>query len=196
MINPQLHFGRLGNNLFQFAYIYSQVRKGEISDIFLQDPKHFEGYEEEIRQLFGIGDGSEPYVAIHLRRASNPINPNELEYSKNPFYYNLVESDYYKKAMAFFPNERFLVFSDDIEFAKNYFIGGEYEFDETKDSIEALTRMSNCKSVIIANSSFSWWGGFLCYPQGNYKIIAPSKEHWYTDKSTTRTVIPKEWIRL
>ena len=154
MINPQLHFGRLGNNLFQFAYIYSQFRKGEIPDIFLQSPKYFEGYEEEIRQLFGIGDGSEPYVAIHLRRAGNPINPSEPKYSENPFYIDLATTDYYKKAIALFPNERFLVFSDDMKFAKSYFIGKKYEFNETEDPVEVLTRMSNCKSVIIANSSF------------------------------------------
>src|SRR3990167_664091 len=155
MSNPHLHFGRLGNNLFQWAYIYAQCRKGEIPDIFLQSPEYFEGYEEEIKDLFGRGDGSEPYIAIHLRVGENPINPSEPRYEKNPFYKNLAETDYYEKAIVLFPNERFLIFSDDLEFAKSYFIGKEYEFDETKDPIEALTRMSNCKSVIIANSSFS-----------------------------------------
>ncbi len=77
MINPQFHFGRLGNNLFQFSYIYAQCRKGEIPDIFLQNPKFFKGYEEEIKDLFGRGNGSEPYVAIHLRRGANPLNPSE-----------------------------------------------------------------------------------------------------------------------
>lgn len=195
MVNPQKHFGRLGNNLFQFSYIYSQFRRGEILDIFVQSPEYFDSYEEEIKDLFGRGDGSESYVAIHLRQGKNPMNPSEPEYSKNPFYFNLAESDYYEKAMALFPNEKFLVFSDDIDFARNYFIGKEYEFDETKEPIEVLTRISNCKSVIVANSSFSWWGGFLCCPQDNYKIIAPSNEHWYND-GVERTKVPSSWIRI
>ncbi len=95
--------------------------------------------------------------------------------------------------MALFPNEKFLVFSDDQEFAKNYFMGDEYEFDETKDPIETLTRMSNCRSVIISNSSFSWWAGFLCCPQENYKVVYPSK--WFSD-TVERIGFHKEWLKI
>ena len=156
----------------------------------MQDPKYFEEFEEEIRDLFGSGNGSEPYVAVHLRREANLLNPNEPEYSKNPFYVDLSITDYYEKAMALFPKEKFLVFSDDIEFAKNYFIGDEYEFDETKDPIEALTRMSNCLGVIMGNSSFSFWGGFLCKYQD--KIVAPSAKNWFTD-GVQRVGYPQNW---
>lgn len=191
MLSPQFVFGRLGNNLFQFAYIYAQCKKGKIPDIFLQSPKYFEGYEEEIRDLFGRGNGSEPYVAIHLRQGANPLNPSEPKYSKNPFYINLAETDYYEKAMALFPNERFLVFSDDQSFSRIYFVGKEYLFDETKDPVEALTRMSNCLGVITANSSFSFWGGFLCKYQD--KVIAPSPKNWFSD-GLPRVGYPQNWV--
>lgn len=195
MKDPRIIFGRLGNSLFQYAYIYAQMKRGELPDIFLQDTRYFEGHEEEIRELFGGGDGSEPYVAVHLRRGDNPLNPHEPQYSKNGFYVDLAETGYYEVALSLFPNEKFLVFSDDLDFAKMYFVGDEYDFDETADPVEAMTRMSNCKSVIMANSSFSWWGGFLCNPQENYKIVAPSKDRWYSD-GVERTLCPKSWIRI
>ena len=34
--------GRLGNQMFQFAYLYAQEREGNIPDIYLQDEKYFE----------------------------------------------------------------------------------------------------------------------------------------------------------
>lgn len=196
MINPDIIFGRLGNNLFQKAYIYGQMKRGEIPDIFVQDPKYFDEYREEIRQLFGSYSKEVldplPYIAIHLRVGKNPLNPSEPAYLKNPFYVSLPSTDYYEKALEHFPNERFLVFSDDLDFAQNYFIGEEYEFDETKDEIEALTQMSRCKGHIIANSSFSLWGAYLS-PHGG-KVVAP--KNWYSDGDQNRTKCPSDWVRV
>src|SRR3990167_1549892 len=107
-------FGRFGNRMFQMAYIYNQFKLGKIADIFMQDEAYFQESANEFKQLFNgqIGEIINK-VAIHVRRAGNPINPNEPAYSDNPFYTNLSRTDYYQKAMALFPDEQFIVFSDD-----------------------------------------------------------------------------------
>ncbi len=193
MVNPDKIFGRLGNRLFQSAYIYAQMKKGEIPDIFVQDPKFFEEYAEEIKKLFGEGIGYLPYVAIHLRVGGNPINPEEPKYSDNPFYCNLSKTGYYIDATNLFPARKFLVFSDDIGFARTYFEGDKFAFDESTDAVECLNKMASCDGHIVANSSLSWWAAFLSPHHG--KVVAPTVDKWYAD-CVDRTVCPPEWIRV
>lgn len=192
--DPRIIFGRLGNSLFQYAYIYAQMKRGEIPDIFIQDPKYFDEYREEIQQLFGEGIGYLPYVAMHVRRGKNPINPNEPAYSDNDFYVDLMKTPYYAHAIDQFPRRKFLIFSDDMEFAREQFKGEIFGFDESETDLEAFNKMASCDGHIIANSSFSWMAAYLS--PVTQKVVAPDSKKWYSDGSETRTVCPKEWIRI
>jgi|ERR1035437_24577 hypothetical protein len=180
MVNPNKIFGRLGNLMFQGAYIYTQMRREMIPDIYLQSDVYFKEYADEIKQLYGSDIGQINKVAIHVRRG---------DYVRNPFYVDLSQTDYYEKAIAQFPNAEFLVFSDDIPFCEDYFIGKEYEFCEETDEVKSLNLMASCKGVIIANSSFSWWGGYL----SKGTVVAPLA--WFTD-GVERVGIPNDWIRV
>ena len=54
--------------------------------------------------------------------------------------------------------------------------------------------MSNCKSNIIANSTFSWWGAWLNTSEDKL-VIAPSK--WFGPKysnKNTKDILPESWI--
>ncbi len=193
MIDPKIIFGRLGNSLFQYAYIYAQYFEGKIPDIYLQDPIYFEKYEKEIQELFGEDIGSIDYVSIHVRRGANPINPNEPKYSDNSFYVNLSETDYYEKAIEMFPVDKFLVFSDDMTYCKEKWgADSRFEFAEGNDEITDLNLMASCKHNVIANSSFSWWAAFL-NKNPNKKIIYPKA--WHPD-GKQRTKCPQSWTPL
>lgn len=177
--------GRLGNQMFRHAYIYSKTRQGEIPDEYVQDPAYFEKYENAIKIMFGGGIGSVDRVCVQVRRG---------DYVNNPFYVDLMNTDFYQKAMAMFPNEKFLVFSDDIEWCKKQEIFKGCEFNENGEDWEDINRMASCnRGHIIANGSFGWWGAYLS--PHKTKVIAPSKEHWYSD-GIERTKTPKEWIRI
>lgn len=173
--------GRLGNKMFQYAYLYSQARKGEIPDVYVQDEEYFVEYRDEIKAMFSqdIPDETD-MVAIHVRRG---------DYVNNPFYVNLMDTDYYDKAMQIFPDEKFIVFSDDIEWCKKQDLFDGCAFSERNDEITDMNLMASCKGVITANSSFSWWAGYL----SNGIVVAPLE--WYTD-GFERTICPEEWIRV
>ena len=193
MITPEIITGRLGNKMFQYAYLYAQMRDGSIPDTYLQDPKYFEKYSNEIKQLFGQGIGYLSQVGIHIRRAANPINPDEPKYSENPFHMNISGTDYYERAMAMFPNDEFLIFSDDPEWCKEKFKDNpRVQVMDKGNEIEDFNLLASCKDLIIANSTFSYWAAYL-NPNPTKKIIAPVK--WYTD-GIQRTVLPKEWITI
>ncbi len=188
MINYNKLFGRLGNQMFQGAYLLSQVKKGDIPDIYVQGEEFFDYAKEEVKTLFSseIPDPLD-MVAIHVRRAGNPINPDEPKYVNNPFYVNLSDTNYYERSMDLFPGESFIVFSDDIKWCKNQEIFKDCEFSEGNDEIEDMNLMAACKGIIIANSSFSWWAAYL----SNAKVVAPKE--WYSD-GIERTKLPIDWI--
>lgn len=181
MQDPNSLFGRLGNKLFQISYIYAKFRDGEIPDIYVQNYEYFDKYRDEIRKIYSSGINSIDYVAIHVRRG---------DYVNNPFYVDLWETEYYEKAMVEFPNERFMIFSDDIEWCKDNFIGKEYTFNEDEVDYEAMNVMASCKGIIMANSSFSWWAAYLSNAE---KVIAPKA--WYSDE-IERTFCLPEWKRI
>lgn len=191
MVEIEKIMGRLGNKMFIFAMAYARARDLGV-DYYFQDPKYFEKYADEIKQLFSEGIGETiDYVSIHVRRASNPINPQEPKYSENPFYVNLMETDYYQKVMALFPNEKFLLFSDDLEFCKRQEIFKDCEFSEGNE-IEDFNKMATCKHNVLANSSYSYWSAYL-NKNPDKKVIYPRQ--WYSD-GAQRTVCPKDWICL
>ncbi len=178
MINYRSFAGGLGNNLFQFAHIYAEARRGTIPDIYLQDPKYFEDVKDEIRALYGQGVEPIDMVSMHVRRT---------DYVGNSFYANLADTDYYERAMEQFPGKKFLIFSDDREFCKTAF--PDIPVFEGKSEIEDWNAMAGCEGHIIANSSFSWWAAYV---SGN-KTVAPKA--WYTD-GVERTKTPDNWIKI
>lgn len=180
--------GGMGNQMFQIAHIIAEQQKGVIPDIYLQDPKYFENVKQQIQFIYGQGiDKPTDMVAVHVRRG---------DYVGNSFYVNLCNIDYYEQAFNLFHEKKFLVFSDDIEFCKQYFRASykEYKFEYFHGTeLEDFNQMASCVGQIIANSSFSWWAGYVS--PFTRKVVAPSVKNWYTDK-VERTVCPPEWVRI
>lgn len=183
--------GRLGNQMFQFAYIVNQMRRGFIPDTYVQSEQFFRESAPIIKELYGDNIGTIDYVSVHVRRT---------DYVGNDFYVDLFTNKYYERAMALFPNEKFIVFSDDIEWCKKQTLFKDCEFSEEKDEVEDLNKMASCKSNIIANSSYSWWAAYL-NPNPTKRVIA-SKD-WYTlsspndgEQSIYSTRLPDSWEQI
>ena len=110
-------------------------------------------------------------VFIHVRRVR---------------YISKLKADYYKDAIdrirAELDNPRFVVFSDDMTWARENFPSGlDYTWVEhnQKDELADLWLMSCCRHAIIANSSFSWWGAWLGPSDAGHRIIySPDNERW------------------
>lgn len=189
-----VHFfsGRMGNEMFRDAYLYSQFRDGVIPDVYVQSEEYFKKYSAEIKQRYSEGIGFLPYVGVHVRRAGNPLNPAEPKYSENPFYVDLGKTDYYERAMAMFPGKKFLVFSDDPAWCKERFKGDNIQVMEGGTELEDFNQLASCSDVIMANSSFSWWAAYLC-SNPSKKIVYP--KDWYAD-GVKRTTCPPEWIPI
>jgi len=160
-------FGRLGNQMFQGAFLSVKARELGV-DKYFQDTKWVDNMGEEVKMFYKMGIEPVDKVAVHIRRG---------DYVNHPLYHDLTKTDYYTQAMDLFKGEKFLVFSDDILWCKEYFDDSEYDIEYCleEDPVKALNLMAGCKGVIMANSTFSWWAGWLC--EG--KVVTPTL--WFTN---------------
>lgn len=115
-------------------------------------------------------------VCISIRRGDfvdNPANKNVYFVCDKQYFQNAI-----KKIKEKVSNPVFIVFSNDIEWAKqNVEIDGECYYESGKDPVwETFRLMSSCKHFIISNSTLHWWAQYLS-PNPDKVVIAPSR--WY-----------------
>jgi hypothetical protein len=166
---------------------------------FFQSEKYFSNIKESIKEDFTFkehirnpcievaSEWNNP-VSLHVRRTDYLIN------SAN--HYNLG-LDYYEKALRLVDKTSdVIVFSDDPSWCmeQDLFSDDRFIVSESGDNTIDLCLMTLCKSHIIANSSFSWWGAWL---SGSSDVIAPSK--WFgpnNQNKSTKDLLPESWIIL
>lgn len=134
-------------------------------------------------------------VSLHIRRGDYVTNKlvNSI--------HGLCTTEYYQQAVEFIrrniPDPVFFIFSDDMDWVKANFIiknnSVHYmDHNENKD-YEDLRLMYSCKHNIIANSSFSWWGGWL-NNNPNKIVIAPA--NWFKSHFINADIVPATWKLL
>jgi hypothetical protein len=134
-------------------------------------------------------------VSIHFRRGDYVTNPHTNA------YHGTCSLDYYQKAVKDIckqvPDPRFFVFSDDPEWVQqNFSIPYPIKFvtiNGPDEPYKDLQLMSLCKHHITANSSFSWWGAYLCTNKDK-RVYSPNK--WFNVDYNLRDVIPESWKRF
>jgi hypothetical protein len=144
--------------------------------------------------------GDKPTVSIHVRRG---------DYLLPQYSFCNLDSDYYIKAIVdnFMPIEdyNFIVFSNDIDYVKEVFVGDNIWFVDpiggekicTDSEKEDLALLSLCDHHIIANSSYSWWGAYLS-KNPSKKIICPT--NWLNSSHQSSWIngnyYPPTWINI
>lgn len=183
----------------KFSYSAIPVADNEklCLDGYFQSERYFRRYDVQIRYLFAI-----PYtqnkgtVSIHVRRG-NYLSPEKQDY--HPF----VGEEYLYNAVVYFHLKgfnKFLVFSDDIPWCRQYFEkikspGMQFFYSEGHTDVADLVSMCHCEHHIIANSSFSWWGAWL-NQNPNKIVVAPKRWFGPAGPTDTQDLLPEEWITL
>lgn len=196
MIPIRQSIGGLGNLMFKQAYLLGQQADGVIPDVYLQGEKYWAHHKDLIKAHFGTHIGKTDKVALHIRRGDY-LNASH-------FHTNLWETDYYQRAVEMFPDETFLVFCKDNQdptqdkadrlWCREHLpklLGDRWEMAPYEDTeVEDLNLMASCKSIIMANSSFSWWAAYLGEHE---KVVCPRE--WFRD-SVQRVELLDNWIKL
>ena len=175
------------SNSFQFIEInsVSKVRNfsGYYQNIDLLRPVEAILARELRKYLDGQDSNSDivsnvhPHI-IHIRRGdfATPPHFNTIGVLSSEYYFRATNSLNVRPWVAV-TDDPFNMsdVSDRIQIEK---ILGPSELD----TIGALRAMANAKTLVIANSTLSWWGGFLATHQGG-KVVAPSSWHRRSDGS-------------
>lgn len=133
-------------------------------------------------------------VFVHIRRGDYLL-PIHWEFVKlgQAYYNNAIKL--IKKHIA---SPSFFIFSNDIEWCKNnimlfdglsnentYFVEGNHE----GNALEEMELMRSCKHEIMANSTFSWWVGFLLKNLDKICIF-PTQFSYNPYNDETKNLIP------
>lgn len=124
--------------------------------------------------------------AVHVRRG---------DYLKLSHVHSIQGMEYFNKAMeAVGEVDKYVVFSDDIEWCKSNFKGEKFIFIEGEKDYIDLFLMSMCKNQIISNSSFSWWAAWL-NKNPNKKVVGPLR--WFNEVNIdSKDILPESWIKI
>jgi hypothetical protein len=134
-------------------------------------------------------------VSLHIRRG------DFLNVKPGDFYQygGVATLSYYKKAITFMKksieNPVFFVFSDDLTWCRINFKAENFIYVDCNfgnNSWRDLYLMTLCKYHINANSTFSWWGAWLCNSE-NQITVCPT--HFLLNV-VTKDFYPKDWIRI
>jgi hypothetical protein len=157
---------------------------------YWQSFEYFNEFREHILESFNIPyERKNGVVSIHVRRG-------DFETAEG---FSVLPLEYYQKAISHFINlgySRFIVFSDDIEKAKELLSpidSLQFTYSEGRTELEDLSEMSSCEHNILANSSFSFVASWL--NQNEEKIVlCPDENHLFAGNNDR--MIPDEYIKV
>lgn len=159
---------------YTFNSNYLTIKDNSYIQGYWADERYFKNIENIIRKEFTpkekLDEKNQKILEKIQKTNSVSIHVRRGDYVTNKTGPKFIGLDYYKNATKNIEkkvkNSVFFVFSDDIPWCKKnldqFFNDAHYiNYNTEKNSYKDLILMSACKHNIIANSSFSWWGGWL-----------------------------------
>lgn len=198
-------------------YAEKEISKFD-ADILTQGRGYYNGYWQTGRYFDDIGDllrkallnindnavsyrqkkilehiKSSESVAIWVRRGDYIANEENRK-----IFGNICTDAYYQKAIDYIrsmhPSAEFFVFSNDEEYAKEKYKNMNvitYNLDSQEFKEFNIYLISQCKHIIGANSSMSWWASWLHGKQGT--VIVPKK---WNNTALCPDVYEENWIQM
>ena len=168
---------------------------------YFQSDKYFKDYENEIKNLLEFDEKIKKKVnkkmskivkkkvGVHIRLG------DYLDKNYDGVFHIINYSSYLQKAMSLFDDScEFLIFSDDQSLLGKKINLKKFINLKNENEVEDLYALSQCDSIIMSNSSFSWWGNWL----GKSKEIIVSPDQWFGPKGPKDydDRFNEDWIKI
>lgn len=167
------------------TFNYTPINAPSHTDLrgYFQSEKYFD--ERHVRHIFTFKEPMQRHdkCVVHLRRG---------DYVTLRDYFAELPRQYYNNALQELKPTEIIVISDDIPFARKFFDGITQNFFDG-DEIESLKLMQSAKQIVMANSSFSWWGAWLSQAE----VVAPAQ--WFVSRglhNNTADLIPERFKKI
>jgi len=175
--NLDTHTKKGGILPFTFVETSSFHSENFFDDNVTNDIKIKSKHLKKANNLLAVIPSNKHKVFVHVRRGD----------FINESYFGIkgvtLPLSYYKKCIRWFEDNTekpfFVFLSDDTEFVEYCFNGIENKVIFSNEIGVDFAIMVLCKSGIISNSTFSWWGAYLM--KERYKVFAP--KYWMGYKS-------------
>lgn len=174
---------------------------------YYQNEKYFNGVEDEVRRVFSFSPGERAligYIDMLEKHNTVSIHIRRGDYiSHSDIFGGICTEEYYDNAIRIVldsvDNPKFIVFSNDIEWSTKWIREKKLDqltidytkYDDYQDWYD-LCLMSHCKHNILANSSFSWWGGWLNNHE-NKMVLCPQV---WDNLNNKRKMACKSWVEI
>ena len=128
------------------------------------------------------------YVAVHVRRGDRTLTPEMSSH--------MLQPSYYRRALAEIDSDApsILVFSDSLDGLDLRAFPRGCTFVDEPDPRMALFLMSSCGSLVMADSSLSWWAAVLGHGDRD-SIIVPTP-FWTPSTLHAGEAIGAAWRRV
>lgn len=170
-----------------------------IADGYFQSGKHFKHNSDYIKDLFHFSDdiknkinkaiNNKKTLGVHIR-LGDYIQPGYIT------THYICTRNYYIEALKQFNLNDYsvIVITDNIEDYNKYIALDNVILSNSKSELEDLYLLSQCDSVVMSNSSFSWWGVFL----GKTKKQVCTPDRWFgiDGPKNYQDIYEPEWIKI
>lgn len=191
----KISFNTVDEKSFNFNQLYP-TDQNTIFHGYFQSSKNFLGFDSHIKNIFSPPenfvdqiikkydfDPHKKNVSVHIRMG---------DYLKFPKIHPTVTKEYVDKILKKLDFDSVYFFGDDKFFLKSNF--SNFNIIEEEDWYE-LWFMSLCRTNIMSNSTFSWWGSFL-NKHVDKKVYAPSI--WFGPQGNRdyQDIYEQDWIKV
>jgi Glycosyl transferase family 11 len=170
---------------------------------YWQSERYFDSISEQLREDFKFriaGDADSAEYESRIRSVKSVgVHFRRREYVGHPFHGTCSE-EYYRAALDLVVSRlghdvEVFVFSDDIDWCRHnvrYPLPTTYvDRERMERPYEDLRLMSSCRALIMANSSFSWWAGWL-NPGPDKLVVAPKR--WFQAPGAVSDLPLSPWL--
>jgi len=195
------------------AFVYDQNIYQQIPPVYLsgywQSERYFSDKADAIRvdlslrrpldqvcQVFIESIRKTNSVSLHVRRGDYVSNAVTAR------LHGTCSLDYYRAGVAhiasIIEDPHFFIFSDDMDWVAHNLplthMSTLVDVNGADRGIMDMALMKACRHHIIANSSFSWWAGWL-NPSPDKIVVAPRR--WFNEANhDTSDLLPASWVQL
>ena len=194
---------------FRFNAEVLALRAPASLDGFFQSEKYFAAVREQLLSELALRDDPQPQTLKMLRRIQSTdsicLHVRRGDYvskASTNAYHGTCSLDYYQSGLDIvrkgLQDPHCFIFSDDPHWVREKFRADIkmtcVDIHGTHEAQEDLRLMSACKRFVIANSSLSWWGAWLCADE--LKVVVAPQRWFGTSDNDTRDLIPDAWLRI
>ena len=167
--------------------LYFDTDFSELKDKFTFREKRF------VHEISPDISENDTKIGIHLRRGdyiTNTRASKKLGTPANQYYVDAI-----MRLRGKFMKSKIIVFSDDIDWAKDFLfpLFDEIYFSDLPGSTASsdMQMLSQCDHFVLSNSTFGWWSAYLAT---NPDKIVITPENWFIDGSYDRDIVPTSWL--